>query len=72
MLRAVPASFDAFYPAFDAPVHATLNSGLLYLEIFSVLVNAVIGRSDRDRRQGRDRHFDGPERRRGIERRKRP
>jgi len=31
-----------------------------------------IGRSDRDRRQGRDRHFDGPERRRGIERRKRP
>jgi hypothetical protein len=35
-------SFDAFYPAFDAPVSATLNSGLLYLEIFSVLVNAVL------------------------------
>ena len=186
------ASFDAFYPAFDAPVTATLNSGLLYLEIFTVLINAVlawlllqgapqepsrprvrwqsvlqwlvianlllillfppfetqpdrafegfrfalsgsvqrgiflpflflelflltldtaalwlafgfvarwdeangaespaepesfaeasvapgperrqIGRSDRDRREGRDRHFDGPERRRGIERRKR-
>jgi len=189
LLRAGPASFDAFYPAFDAPVNATLNSGLLYLEIFFVLVNAVlawlllqgapqepsrprvrwqsvlqwlvianlllillfppfetqpdrafegfrfalsgsvqrgiflpflflelfllaldaavlwlafglvarsdgaefaepesfaeasaapgpdrsqIGRSDRDRRQGGDRHFDGPERRRGIERRKRP
>ena len=42
LLRAGPASFDAFYPAFDAPVHATLNSGLLYLEIFSVLVNAVL------------------------------
>jgi len=193
LLRAGPASFDAFYPAFNAPANATLNSGLLYLEIFFVLVNAVlawlllqgapqepsrprvrwqsvlqwlvianlllillfppfetqpdhafegfrfalsgsvqrgiflpflflelfllaldsavvwlafgvvarsdgasdaefaadpesfaeasaapgpdrsqIGRSDRDRRQGRDRHFDGPERRRGIERRKRP
>jgi hypothetical protein len=42
MLRAGPASFDAFYPAFDAPVNATLNSGLLYLEIFSVLINAVL------------------------------
>ena len=42
MLRAGPASFDAFYPVFDAPVSATLNSGLLYLEIFSVLVNAVL------------------------------
>src|SRR6059036_2531753 len=42
LLRAGPASFDAFYPAFDAPVTATLNSGLLYLEIFSVLVNAVL------------------------------
>jgi len=42
LLRAGPASFDAFYPAFDAPVHATLNSGLLYLEIFFVLVNAVL------------------------------
>ena len=191
--RAGPPSFDAFYPAFDAPVNATLNSGLLYLEIFFVLINAVlawlllqgapeqpsrprvrwqtvlqwlivanlllillfppfetqpdrafegfrfalsgsvqrgiflpflflelfllaldaaalwlafglvarwdeangaespampesfaeasaapgpdksqIGRSDRDRRQGRDRHFNGPERRRGVERRKRP
>jgi len=42
LLRAGPASFDAFYPAFDAPANATLNSGLLYLEIFSVLVNAVL------------------------------
>ena len=42
LLRTGPASFDAFYPAFDAPVTATLNSGLLYLEIFSVLVNAVL------------------------------
>jgi hypothetical protein len=42
LLRVGPASFDAFYPAFDAPVNATLNSGLLYLEIFFVLVNAVL------------------------------
>src|SRR4030088_629359 len=42
LLRAGPASFDAFYPAFDAPASATLNSGLLYLEIFFVLVNAVL------------------------------
>ena len=42
LLRAGPASFDAFYPAFDAPANATRNSGLLYLEIFSVLVNAVL------------------------------
>jgi hypothetical protein len=42
MLRAGPASFDAFYPVFDAPVSATLNSGLLYLEVFFVLVNAVL------------------------------
>ena len=42
LFRAGPASFDAFYPAFDAPVSATLNSGLLYLEIFFVLVNAVL------------------------------
>jgi hypothetical protein len=42
MLRAGPASFDAFYPVFDVPVSATLNSGLLYLEIFFVLVNAVL------------------------------
>jgi len=40
--RPGPASFDAFYPAFDAPVNGTLNSGLLYLEIFFVLVNAVL------------------------------
>ena len=42
MLRAGPASFDAFYPVFDVPVSATLNSGLLYLEVFFVLVNAVL------------------------------
>jgi hypothetical protein len=41
LFRAGPASFDAFHPAFDAPPNATLNSGLLYLEIFSVLINAV-------------------------------
>jgi len=40
--RMGPASFDAFYPAFDAPVTATLNSGLLYLEIFTALINAVL------------------------------
>lgn len=42
LLRMGTASFDAFYPAFDAPFTATLNSGLLYLEIFSVVVNAVL------------------------------
>jgi len=42
LFRVGPASFDAFYPAFDAPVNATLNSGLLYLEVFFVLVNAVL------------------------------
>jgi hypothetical protein len=42
LFRVGPATFDAFYPAFDAPVSATLNSGLLYLEIFFVLVNAVL------------------------------
>ncbi len=42
LLRAGAASFDAFYPAFDAPVNVTLNSGLLYLEIFFVLIDAVI------------------------------
>ena len=42
LFRVGPASFDAFYPAFDAPVNATLNSGLLYLEIFFVLINAVL------------------------------
>jgi hypothetical protein len=42
MLRPGPASFDAFYSVFDAPVSATLNSGLLYLEVFFVLVNAVL------------------------------
>src|SRR5258708_20017174 len=40
--RMGPASFDAFYPAFAAPVTATLNSGLLYLEIFTALINAVL------------------------------
>src|SRR5438309_8745788 len=42
LLHTGPASFDAFYPAFGAPANATLNSGLLYLEIFFVLVNAVL------------------------------
>ncbi len=42
LARLGPASFDAFYPAFDAPVNAVLNSGLLYLEIFPVLINATL------------------------------
>ena len=37
-----PANFDAFYPVFDWPAKGTLNSGLLYLEIFPVLVNAAL------------------------------
>lgn len=40
--RMGPAYFDAFYPAFDAPANGTLNSGLLYLEIFPVLINALL------------------------------
>jgi hypothetical protein len=35
-------TFDAFYPVFDWPARGTLNSGLLYLEIFSVLVSAAL------------------------------
>ena len=35
-------TFDAFYPVFDWPARGTLNSGLLYLEIFSVLFNATL------------------------------
>lgn len=40
--RMGPANFDAFYPAFDVPANGTLNSGLLYLEIFPVLINAAL------------------------------
>jgi len=40
--RIGPANFDAFYPVFDWPARGTLNSGLLYLEIFSVLVNVAL------------------------------
>jgi len=40
--RIGPANFDAFYPVFDWPARGTLNSGLLYLEIFSVLVSAAL------------------------------
>lgn len=36
------ATFDAFYPVFDWPVKGTINSGLLYLEVFAVLVNATL------------------------------
>ena len=36
------ATFDAFYPVFDWPVKGVVNSGLLYLEVFSVLVNATL------------------------------
>jgi hypothetical protein len=35
-------TFDAFYPVFDWPVKGVINSGLLYLEVFSVLVNATL------------------------------
>jgi len=35
-------TFDAFYPVFDWPAKGTLNSGLLYLEIFPVLINAAV------------------------------
>jgi hypothetical protein len=40
--RIGPANFDAFYPVFDWPAKGTLNSGLLYLEIFPVLINAAL------------------------------
>jgi hypothetical protein len=36
------ATFDAFYPLFDWPVKGTINSGVLYLEVFAVLVNATL------------------------------
>ena len=36
------STFDAFYPVFDWPVKGTINSGLLYLEIFAVLINATL------------------------------
>jgi hypothetical protein len=36
------ATFDAFYPVFDWPVKGTINSGLLYLEVFAVLFNATL------------------------------
>jgi hypothetical protein len=36
------ATFDAFYPVFDWPVKGTINSGMLYLEVFAVLVNATL------------------------------
>jgi hypothetical protein len=40
--RTGPGSFDAFYPAFGAPPGGTVNTGLLYLEMFPVFVNAVL------------------------------
>jgi len=40
--RIGPANFDAFYPVFDWPARGTLNSGLLYLEILPVLINAAL------------------------------
>ena len=40
--RTGPGSFDAFYPAFTAPPNGAVNTGLLYLEMFPVFVNAVI------------------------------
>jgi hypothetical protein len=39
--RTGPGSFDAFYPAFAAPANGTVNTGLLYLELFPVFANAV-------------------------------
>lgn len=40
--RTGPGSFDAFYPAFSAPPNGAVNTGLLYLEMFPVFINAVI------------------------------
>ena len=40
--RAGPGSFDAFYPAFSAPPSGTVNTGLLYLEMFPVFANVVL------------------------------
>ena len=40
--RIGPATFDAFYPVFDWPARGTLNSGLLYLEVLAVLINAAL------------------------------
>jgi hypothetical protein len=40
--RTGPGSFDAFYPAFGAPPSGIVNTGLLYLEMFPVFVNAVL------------------------------
>lgn len=40
--RIGPANFDAFYPVFDWPARGTLNSGLLYLEVLPVLINAAL------------------------------
>ena len=40
--RMGPAGFEAFYPAFDAPPNGRVNTGLLYLEIFPVLINAAL------------------------------
>lgn len=35
-------AFDAFYPVFDAPGNATIQSGLLYIEVFVVLINTAV------------------------------
>src|SRR5574342_448682 len=40
--RAGPGNFDAFYPAFGSPPNGTVNTGLLYLEMFPVFANAVV------------------------------
>lgn len=40
--RTGPGSFDAFYPAFGAPPSGSVNTGLLYLEMIPVFVNAVL------------------------------
>jgi hypothetical protein len=40
--RASGTTFDAFYPLFAVPPGKLVNSGLLYLEIMFVLVNAAL------------------------------
>ena len=35
-------SFESFYPTFNAPPNVRINTGLLYLELFALLVNGVL------------------------------
>lgn len=40
--RAGPPSFEAFYPTFGAPPNGRVDTGLLYLEMFALFVNAAV------------------------------